>query len=86
MPVDSFRKFDSVPVIALDLLLLQIRDKALAMGARYEPSWSRACTHLISAFEHTPKASEARKTGGKIVTKEWIYQCDKQKKRLPEDG
>ena len=25
----------------------QLRDKALAMGAKYEPDWGPSCTHLV---------------------------------------
>jgi hypothetical protein len=33
----------------------QLREAAVALGARYAPDWSDACTHLLCAFPNTPK-------------------------------
>ena len=35
-----------------------IRDKALAMGAKYKPDWDKDSTHLICAFSNTPKYTQ----------------------------
>lgn len=59
-----------------------LRDKALQMGAQYKQDWGRGCTHLICAFANTPKFNQV-KGKGKIVTKKWISDCFKKKKRLP---
>ncbi|EGD76679.1 hypothetical protein PTSG_12674 [Salpingoeca rosetta] len=64
----------------------ELRDKGLAMGASYRPDWSRSCTHLISAFENTPKAKQARRTGGHVVTKEWILHAYDRNTRLRESS
>lgn len=58
----------------------EIRDTGLKLGAKYRPDWTDDCTHLVSAFSNTPKASQVKKSGGKIVTKEWIFDCEKQEK------
>jgi len=60
----------------------QLRDKLLAMGAKYKPDWNNTCTHLICAFYNTPKFREV-KGKGKIVTKSWVEECFSEKKRLP---
>uniref|UniRef100_A0A336MZK2 CSON010937 protein n=1 Tax=Culicoides sonorensis TaxID=179676 RepID=A0A336MZK2_CULSO len=59
-----------------------IRQKALDMGARYAPDWDTRSTHLICAFKNTPKFKEV-KGKGKIVTKDWILDSHKHRKRLP---
>nr|BAG57023.1 unnamed protein product [Homo sapiens] len=33
----------------------ELRDKALELGAKYRPDWTRDSTHLICAFANTPK-------------------------------
>uniref|UniRef100_A0A0K8U2M4 DNA repair protein XRCC1 n=1 Tax=Bactrocera latifrons TaxID=174628 RepID=A0A0K8U2M4_BACLA len=58
-----------------------IRDKALSMGARYKADWGTDCTHLICAFKNTPKYNQVRGKG-RIVTRDWIEDCYKQKKCL----
>ena len=60
----------------------QLRDKLLAMGAKYKPEWNPQCTHLVAAFANTPKFREV-KGKGTIVTKDWVEQCHSQRKRLP---
>ena len=60
----------------------KIRDKALEMGAQYKPDWVKGCTHLICAFANTPKYN-AVKGKGRIVSKDWVKDCYKQKKLLP---
>ncbi|ESN98732.1 hypothetical protein HELRODRAFT_188891 [Helobdella robusta] len=60
----------------------QLRDKALDMGAKYEADWSKNCTHLICAFENTPKYNQV-KGFGRIVSKEWIVDCFKEEVLLP---
>lgn len=60
-----------------------LRDKALEMGAKYRPDWDDTCTHLICAFPNTPKFQQVKQVGGKIVSKQWILDCHKQKTALP---
>ncbi|KAG9328983.1 hypothetical protein JZ751_008521 [Albula glossodonta] len=59
-----------------------LRDKALAMGARYRPDWTPDATHLICAFANTPKYSQVKAAGGTIVRKEWILDCHKRKQKI----
>ncbi|GAB1601859.1 DNA repair protein XRCC1-like isoform X1 [Argonauta hians] len=59
-----------------------IRDKAREMGATYRPDWSSDCTHLVCAFMNTPKY-KAVKGRGRIVTKNWVLDCYRQKTLLP---
>lgn len=61
----------------------QIRDKALEMGARYKADWDRSCTHLVCAFLNTPKYGQVVAAGGKIVTKQWIFDSYKERRLLP---
>ncbi|GAB6024267.1 X-ray repair complementing defective repair in Chinese hamster cells 1 [Chamberlinius hualienensis] len=61
----------------------QIRDKAVDMGAKYKTDWNQSCTHLICAFRNTPKFNQVKAENGKIVSKEWIFDCHKLKTRLP---
>lgn len=58
-----------------------LRDLALSMGAKYEPSWSERCTHLICAFANTPKYKEVIGKGI-ILKKKWIEECDKNKHKV----
>ena len=37
-----------------------LRAKAMQMGAKYSPDWDKKCTHLVCAFESTPKFSQVR--------------------------
>ncbi|XP_053375045.1 DNA repair protein XRCC1-like isoform X2 [Mercenaria mercenaria] len=60
----------------------ELRDRAVAMGATYRPDWGKGCTHLICAFQNTPKYNQV-KGRGRIVDKKWINDCYKQKKLLP---
>nr|XP_022341040.1 DNA repair protein XRCC1-like [Crassostrea virginica] len=60
----------------------ELRDKAQEMGAEYKPDWKKGCTHLICAFQNTPKYNQV-KGKGKIVKKEWIQHMYKQKTALP---
>ncbi|GBP58963.1 DNA repair protein XRCC1 [Eumeta japonica] len=64
-----------------------LRNAALAMGARYEKDWMPRCTHLVCAFSNTPKLKTVRasKDGQKaiVVTGEWIEECSKHCRRLP---
>ncbi|XP_067673950.1 DNA repair protein XRCC1-like isoform X1 [Haliotis asinina] len=60
----------------------ELRDKALEMGAKYRPDWGRGCTHLICAFDNTPKYQQVEGRG-RIVTKQWIVDSYKQRKLLP---
>ncbi|XP_066909409.1 DNA repair protein XRCC1 [Halyomorpha halys] len=59
-----------------------LRNKALAMGAKYRPDWDSTCTHLLCAFPNTPKFNQVLGQG-KIVTKEWIETCYSRRMRLP---
>ncbi|KAM9431813.1 DNA repair protein XRCC1 isoform 1-T4 [Clarias gariepinus] len=60
----------------------ELRDKALAMGARYRPDWTSDATHLICAFTNTPKYSQVKAAGGLIVRKEWVMDCHKRKQKI----
>ncbi|TRY53688.1 hypothetical protein DNTS_024429 [Danionella cerebrum] len=60
----------------------ELRDKAVAMGARYRPDWTPDSTHLICAFANTPKYSQVKAAGGLIVRKEWVMDCHKQKQKI----
>ncbi|XP_076438303.1 DNA repair protein XRCC1-like isoform X2 [Babylonia areolata] len=60
----------------------ELREKALEMGAVYKPDWGKGCTHLICAFTNTPKYNQVNGRG-RIVSKQWINDCYKQKKLLP---
>lgn len=64
----------------------ELRDKAVAMGAHYEPDWGPTSTHLVCAFSNTPKFNEVKKKGGKIVKKEWILDCYQKKQKLPTNS
>lgn len=63
-------------------LRAELRNKALALGAKYKPDWDRTCTHLICAFINTPKFNQVR-GHGKIVKKEWIQECYNRRMRIP---
>lgn len=58
-----------------------VRDKALAMGARYNGNWSRSSTHLICAFPNTPKFNEVQGRGV-IVIRDWVDDCFRERKKL----
>ncbi|XP_071376435.1 DNA repair protein XRCC1 isoform X2 [Centroberyx affinis] len=60
----------------------ELRDKALAMGAKYRPDWTPDSTHLICAFANTPKYSQVKSAGGIIVRKEWVMDCHKRKQKI----
>ncbi|KAM6968342.1 DNA repair protein XRCC1 [Aplochiton taeniatus] len=59
-----------------------LRDKALAMGAKYRPDWTPDATHLICAFANTPKYSQVKSAGGTIVRKDWVLDCHKRKEKI----
>uniref|UniRef100_A0A4W5NTC3 DNA repair protein XRCC1 n=1 Tax=Hucho hucho TaxID=62062 RepID=A0A4W5NTC3_9TELE len=59
-----------------------LRDKALAMGAKYCSDWTPDATHLICAFSNTPKYSQVKSAGGIIVRKEWVLDCHKRKQKI----
>ncbi|KAJ3054105.1 hypothetical protein HK102_011575, partial [Quaeritorhiza haematococci] len=55
------------------------------MGARYSGDWDSRCTHLICPFKNTPKYNQVKSSGhGAIVRPDWIEECHRRKKRLPE--
>ena len=60
----------------------EIRQKGLEMGAKYYGDWNSSSTHLICAFTNTPKFNQVRGKG-KIVKKDWLEECHRQRKRLP---
>ncbi|XP_059728836.1 LOW QUALITY PROTEIN: DNA repair protein XRCC1 [Haemorhous mexicanus] len=59
-----------------------LRAAATALGAEYRPDWTPECTHLVCAFPRTPKAARARQRGGVVVGARWIWECQKQGRRL----
>ena len=62
----------------------EIRDKATKLGAKYETDWSEKCTHLICAFENTPKYNQVQKSKKSCIIKpEWVDDCKTKKRRLP---
>lgn len=61
----------------------QIRDKALEMGAKYKGDWDATCTHLVCAFLNTPKYGQVKAAGGRIVTKDWVLECHRERRLLP---
>lgn len=60
----------------------ELRDKALMMGAKYKADWGEGCTHLVCAFEKTPKYSQVKGLG-KIVKSEWIIDSYNKKQLMP---
>ncbi|XP_027766422.1 DNA repair protein XRCC1-like, partial [Empidonax traillii] len=61
----------------------QIRAAAVALGAQYRPDWTPDSTHLVCAFPRTPKATQARQLGGVVVGPDWIWDCQREQRRLP---
>ncbi|XP_051632683.1 DNA repair protein XRCC1-like [Manacus candei] len=61
----------------------QIRAAAVAMGAQYRPDWTPDSTHLVCAFPRTPKAARARQLGGVVVGPDWVWDCQREQRRLP---
>ncbi|KAF5302937.1 hypothetical protein FQA39_LY02117 [Lamprigera yunnana] len=59
-----------------------IRNQALALGAKYKPDWDNTCTHLVCAFINTPKFHQV-KGKGKVVNRLWVSACHSRRKRLP---
>eukprot|EP01044_Picomonas_judraskeda_P026836 COSAG03_NODE_8303_length_815_cov_1.798883_1_plen_215_part_10 len=64
----------------------KLREIALRLGAAYAGVWDeRTTTHLICAFAGTPKFNEVSASGkGAIVRPEWLEECDRAGRRLPE--
>lgn len=60
----------------------ELRDKAQEMGAKYKADWEPGCTHLICAFDKTPKYNQV-KGKGRIVKKEWVIDCHRKERLLP---
>ncbi|CAG0918916.1 unnamed protein product [Notodromas monacha] len=60
----------------------EIREKALEMGGHYSKDWNDNCTHLICAFQNTPKYREV-KGKGYILRKEWIEHSFAKKLLMP---
>lgn len=59
-----------------------LREKALAMGAKYRSDWDDSCTHLICAYRNTPKYNQVKGVG-KIVRKDWVLDCHQKRRNLP---
>eukprot|EP01012_Entosiphon_sulcatum_P017613 TRINITY_DN2236_c0_g1_i5.p1 TRINITY_DN2236_c0_g1~~TRINITY_DN2236_c0_g1_i5.p1 ORF type:complete len:390 (-),score=42.35 TRINITY_DN2236_c0_g1_i5:8-1177(-) len=59
----------------------QLREMAVAMGAVFNPG---SPTHLICAFDNTPKA-QSLGDRVRVVRKDWVEQCHLQRRRLPEE-
>jgi hypothetical protein len=55
------------------------------MGAKYRPDWCPEATHLICALSNTDKYKDAKDSKAFIVTKDWIYDCSRKKKKLKEN-
>ena len=62
----------------------ELRTAALRLGAAYSNDWAAGGTHLICAFYGTPKYNEVSGGPGWIVKKEWLADCEKHGKRMPE--
>ncbi|CAH1637121.1 unnamed protein product [Spodoptera littoralis] len=62
-----------------------VRRAALALGARLQPAWGPACTHLICAFPNTPKLRAARAAGRAVpvARAEWLDACLARRRLLP---
>jgi hypothetical protein len=64
-----------------------LRNKAIALGARYSPDWTNEATHLICPFQNTPKLSQMLSSGHGIAVKpQFIYDCFNAETRLSEDS
>lgn len=59
-----------------------LREKAMAMGAKYRGDWDDSCTHLICAYRNTPKYNQVKGVG-KIVRKDWVLECHQKRRNLP---
>ncbi|XP_033748625.1 DNA repair protein XRCC1-like [Pecten maximus] len=85
-PAKSFKKLLEGVVFSLsgfqNPFRGELRDMATEMGGVYKADWDKTCTHLICAFTNTPKYNQV-KGKGRIVKKDWVQHCYKQKKRLP---
>jgi len=58
----------------------RIRDQAIEMGAKFDRDLTPMTTHLVCAFENTPKAKKF--DYGIIVKKTWIHLQHATKKRI----
>jgi DNA-repair protein XRCC1 len=61
-----------------------LRETANMLGAVYRPEWTSDCTHLLCAFDKTPKIEQALRSGAVIVRGEWILECNKSGLKLSE--
>lgn len=55
------------------------------MSAAYRADFSGDVTHVCSAFENTPKTKLAREAAVPIVKGEWLRECRRLHRRLPEN-
>ena len=63
----------------------QIRDMAIKLGAKVAPDWGPGCTHLIAAFDNTPKFTSVMSSGfGWVVSKDWLQDCELLSKKVDE--
>ena len=65
----------------------QLRETGEGLGAVYLPEWSASATHLVSAFDGTPKLVQARRTcGGRayLVKPSWLRACAQTKRHVSE--
>ncbi|XP_060076028.1 DNA repair protein XRCC1-like [Ylistrum balloti] len=85
-PIKSFKRLMEGVVFSLsgfqNPFRAELRDMATEMGGVYKADWDKTCTHLICAFTNTPKYNQV-KGKGRIVKKDWVQHCYKQKKYLP---
>ncbi|KAH7825305.1 DNA repair protein XRCC1 [Monocercomonoides exilis] len=61
-----------------------LRDLGIKLGATYVADINDPYTHLVARYSNTPRVQSAIAEGKRIVKKEWLEQCSKQKKRLNE--
>ncbi|EFC46489.1 BRCT domain-containing protein [Naegleria gruberi] len=64
----------------------EIREAAMAIGAKYRPQYTADTTHLIAAFvdDRNEKSKQAKKAGAFIVNAEWVFDCEKNSRRMNE--
>lgn len=64
----------------------ELRDMGVSLGARYEPTLTDECTHIITKFDSTSKIKTASQKGVKVVDEGWLKACKNRRKRVSEDN